>query len=63
MRAYLFVFDQPYFAVTGRDGSFVLKNLPSATYTIEAWHEGNQPLDQTIMLGPQETKSISFTFR
>jgi len=63
MRAYLFVFDQPYFAVTGRDGSFVLKNLPPATYTIEAWHEGNQPLDQTIVLGPKETKSISFTFR
>jgi hypothetical protein len=63
MRAYLFVFNQPYFAVTARDGLFALKNLPPATYTIEAWHEGNQPIDQTVVLGPKETKSISFTFR
>jgi hypothetical protein len=63
MRAYLFVFDQPYFAVTAKDGIFTLKNLPPATYTIEAWHEGNQPLEQTVVLGQKEAKSISFTFR
>ncbi len=63
MRAYLFVFDQPYFAVTSGDGAFSLKNLPPGTYTIEAWHEGNQPLDQTVNVGPKESKSISFTFR
>jgi hypothetical protein len=62
MRAYLFVFDQPYFAVTSKDGAFSLKNLPPGTYTIEAWHEGDQPLDQTVVLGPKESKSISFTF-
>ncbi len=63
MRAYLFVFDQPYFAVTSTDGIFALKNLPPGTYTIEAWHEGNEPIDQTVVLGPRESKSISFTFR
>jgi hypothetical protein len=63
MRAYLFVFDQPYFAVTSRDGTFDLKNLPPGTYTVEAWHEGNAPIDQTVVLGPKESKSISFTFR
>lgn len=62
MQAYLFVFDQPYFAVTSQDGTFSLKNLPPDTYTIEAWHEGNQPLDQTVVLGAKESKSISFTF-
>jgi len=62
MRSYLFVFNQPYFAVTARDGVFALKNLPPATYTIEAWHEGNQPLDETVVLGANETKMISFTF-
>lgn len=63
MRSYLFVFSQPYFAVTAKEGTFALKDLPPATYTIEAWHEGNQPIDQTVVLGPKETKSISFTFR
>ena len=62
MRAYLFVFDQPYFSVTSKDGTFSLKNIPPGTYTIEAWHEGNQPLDQTVVLGAKGSKSISFTF-
>jgi hypothetical protein len=63
MRAYLFVFAQPYFAVTSKEGTFALKNLPPGTYTIEAWHEPNQILDQTVVLGPKDSKSISFTFR
>jgi hypothetical protein len=63
MRAYLFVFDQPYFAVTSKDGTFSLKNLPPGTYTIEAWHEGNRPLDETVVLGPNDSKQISFTFQ
>ncbi|MDE3109269.1 MAG: hypothetical protein KGL02_04940 [Acidobacteriota bacterium] len=62
MRAYLFVFDQPYFAVTTQDGNFALKNMPPGTYTIEAWHEDNQPIDVTVVLAPKESKSISFTF-
>ena len=62
MQAYLFVFDQPYFAVTSTDGTFVLKNLPPGTYTIEAWHKKNAPIDQTVTLGPKESKTISFTF-
>ncbi|MGA3293131.1 MAG: carboxypeptidase regulatory-like domain-containing protein [Candidatus Acidiferrales bacterium] len=62
MRAFLFVFDNPYFAVTTKSGSFDLSSLPPGTYTIEAWHERFGVLDQTVTLGPKETKSVSFTF-
>jgi hypothetical protein len=62
MQAYLFVFDQPYFAVTTTDGTFTLKNLPPGTYSIEAWHEPHQTLDQTVVLGAKESKTISFAF-
>ncbi|MGH9715460.1 MAG: carboxypeptidase regulatory-like domain-containing protein [Candidatus Acidiferrales bacterium] len=62
MRAYVFAFDQPYFAVTSTDGTFAIKNLPAGTYTIEAWHEQHQTLDQTVTLAPKESKKISFTF-
>ncbi|MGA9884905.1 MAG: carboxypeptidase regulatory-like domain-containing protein [Candidatus Acidiferrales bacterium] len=62
MRAYVFAFDQPYFAVTGTDGTFAIKNLPPGTYTIEAWQERYKTLDQTLTLGPQESKTISFRF-
>jgi hypothetical protein len=39
MRAYIAVFRHPFFAVTGTDGRFELKNLPPGTYAVTAWHE------------------------
>jgi plastocyanin len=39
MSAYIAVINNPYFAVTGDDGTFTLKSLPPGEYTIEAWHE------------------------
>jgi hypothetical protein len=63
MRAFLFVFAHPYFAVTPASGAFELKNLPPGTYTIEAWQEKYGTQDQVVTLGPRESKSMSFTFQ
>jgi hypothetical protein len=62
MNAYVAVVDHPYFAVTGPDGSFELAKLPPGTYTIEAWHEEYEVLEQTITIGDQETKTLEFTY-
>jgi plastocyanin len=47
MRAWLTVFDHPYFAVTDKDGKFTIKNVPPGKYTIEAAHRkaGTQSLE------------------
>lgn len=63
MRAVVFVFDHPYFAVTSTTGKFELKNLPPGTYTIEAWQEAYHAQDQTVTIGAKESKTISFTFK
>ena len=39
MKAYVHVFDHPYFAVTGADGAFEIDRIPAGTYTLIAWHE------------------------
>jgi plastocyanin len=39
MAAYAGVLDHPFYAVSGEDGSFQIKDLPPGDYTIEAWHE------------------------
>lgn len=62
MRAYAFIFDNPYYAVTTKTGEFELKGLPPGTYTIEARQEFYGAQDQAVTLGPKETKKIEFVF-
>ncbi len=63
MRGYIAVFKHPYFAVTGKDGAFDLGNLPPGTYTIKAWHEKLGTSTQTVTIGANETKEITFVFK
>lgn len=39
MGAYAFVLPHPFFATSGEDGKFEIKNVPPGTYDIELWHE------------------------
>lgn len=63
MNAYVGVVTHPYFSTTGADGSFTLRRLPPGTYVVEAWHERYGAQEQTVTVGPNETKAITFTFR
>jgi hypothetical protein len=38
MFAWVSVFDHPYFAVSGEDGKFTIKNVPPGKYPLEAAH-------------------------
>jgi plastocyanin len=63
MKSYIFVFKHPYYAVTGKDGKFELKNLPPGTYTVSAWQEKYGTVDQTVTIGPKESKAVTITFK
>lgn len=60
MKAYLAVFDHPYFAVTGQDGGFTLAGLPAGSYVIEVWHERLGTRTTSLTLGEKDTKSVVF---
>ena len=63
MRAYLFVMDHPFFAVTDRHGHFIIKNLPAGEYTLAIWHEAFGEQKQKITVGANGLKDVTFTYQ
>jgi plastocyanin len=48
MFAWVSVFDHPYFAVSGKDGTFKVANVPPGTYTLQAMHRKAGTVTQQI---------------
>jgi plastocyanin/predicted small lipoprotein YifL len=63
MRAWIGVTSNPFFAVSGSDGTFTIKGLPPGDYTIEAWTATFGTQDQTVTVGAKETKTVDFKFK
>lgn len=38
MEGYVAALPTPYFAVSGKDGSYAIKGVPDGTYTLKVWH-------------------------
>lgn len=62
MYAYVGVVEHPFFAVSRKDGTFQLKDVPAGKYLVEAYHRkaGKQTQEVTVMDGKSEP--ILFTF-
>ncbi len=48
MSAYIVVVDTPFYAVTDKQGRFVLKDVPPGSYTLHVWHESGAKLTQSF---------------
>jgi Carboxypeptidase regulatory-like domain len=62
MKAYIGVTSNPFYAVSARDGTFTIQNLPPGRYTIGAWTAtfGSQEKQVTVEAG--QTATADFTF-
>ena len=61
MRAWVSVFDSPYFAVSDKDGKFVIKNVPPGKYTVEASHRKLGAQTQDVEVADKDV-TVNFTF-
>ena len=61
-KAYVAVFNHPFFAVTDADGNYTIQGLPPGSYNITAWHErlGEKKVDLVIV--PGESRFLAFDF-
>lgn len=63
MHCFAGVTNNPFFSVSGTDGSFKISQLPAGTYTVVAVHEkygASQPQKVTVADGASQT--VNFTF-
>jgi plastocyanin len=63
MRAYIGVMRNPFYAVTGNDGTFTIKGLPPGDYTLEAWTATFGKQDLRITVRPQESTTVDIVFK
>ena len=62
MKSYAVVNDSPYFAVTGADGTFEIKDLPVGDYTLEAWHPTLGTKTLKISIGKAKRGDVTARF-
>jgi plastocyanin len=60
MFAWISVFDHPYFAVSAKDGTFKIANVPPGKYTIQAAHRKAGNPTQEIEVKADEPAKVDF---
>ncbi|HWW92439.1 MAG TPA: hypothetical protein VN375_03660 [Vicinamibacteria bacterium] len=63
MRAFISVFDHPFFTVTKEDGSFEIKGLPAGEYEVEAYHGKLKTQDLKLTVKDGEAAKLNFSFK
>jgi hypothetical protein len=63
MFTYVSIVDHPYFAVTGKDGTFKIENVPPGKYTVAAYHRKGtlEGVEKEIEVKEGEPAKVDFT--
>ncbi|HKW87142.1 MAG TPA: carboxypeptidase regulatory-like domain-containing protein [Candidatus Acidoferrales bacterium] len=62
MQAYIGVVSNPFYAVTGSDGSYTLKGMPPGEYTVAVWTATFGTQEQKVTVREGEAANLDFTF-
>ncbi len=63
MKAYIGVTSNPYYAVTGSEGTYTIKGLPPGHYTVAAWTATFGAEEEEISIAPRQETTLDFTFK
>lgn len=62
MNAWIGVFDNPFFTVSGADGSFEIPRVPAGHYKIAAWQERYGQSEKEITVEDGKPAEVDFEF-
>ncbi len=60
MEGYVFVAETPYFAVSTKDGSYTIKDVPAGKYTLKVWHEKLKGQDVAVDVPEKGSATVDF---
>ncbi len=63
MEAYVVVLETPYFAVSAKDGTYEIKDVPAGKYTLKVWHERLKGKEAAVEVPTKGTVTVDFTVK
>jgi hypothetical protein len=63
MEGWVYVVDNPYYAITGADGKFSLPDVPPGDYTLVAIHPFTGPIEQPVTVTENQPTSLTIELK
>ena len=63
MEGWIYVRDNPYYAITGADGKFAIADVPPGTYKVVAIHSLTGPIEQSVTVESGKPVSLSIELK
>lgn len=63
MSAYVVVTETPHWVLVGKDGTYVLKDVPTGSYVLRAWREELKDQRQEMTVREGESLTVNFELR
>lgn len=63
MSGWVYVIDNPYYAIASADGSFELGDVPPGEYKLVAWHPTLGTLEQTVKVASKGKADVAIVFK
>ncbi len=63
MEAYIVTLQNPYFAVSDKDGSYSIKNVPAGKFTLKIWHEKLKGSSQDVTVPESGDVEMNFDIK
>lgn len=63
MEGWVYVVDNPYYAITGPDGKFTITDVPPGDYTLVAIHPFTGPIEQPVTVAEKQPTSLTIELK